>query len=67
MSSSSNSGIGFFPILGLIFIVLKLTGFIDWSWYLVTLPIWGGLVLSIIILLVVYLIFLRKRSKKKIY
>lgn len=67
MNSSSNSGIGFFPILGLIFIVLKLTGFIDWSWYLVTLPIWGGLVLSIIILLVVYLIFLRKRSKKNIY
>ena len=62
MSSSSNSGIGFFPILGLIFIVLKLTGFIDWSWYLVTLPIWGGLVLSIIILLIVYLIFLRKRK-----
>jgi uncharacterized protein (DUF983 family) len=62
MNSSSNSGIGFFPILGLIFIVLKLTGFIDWSWYLVTLPIWGGLVLSIIILLIVYLIFLRKRK-----
>jgi hypothetical protein len=67
MNSSSNSGIGFFPILGLIFIVLKLTGFIDWSWYLVTLPIWGGLVLSIIILLVVHQIFLRKRSKKNIY
>jgi hypothetical protein len=62
MSSSSNSGIGFFPILGLIFIVLKLTGFIDWSWYLVTLPIWGSLLLGIIILSAVYLIFLMKRK-----
>lgn len=38
-------------LLGVLLIVLKLTDVIDWSWYLVTLPFWGGLalVLSIII------------------
>lgn len=41
-SSSSSSGIGFFGLLGVAFIVLKLTGFIDWSWWWVTAPLWGG-------------------------
>ena len=31
----------FFQILTLIFITLKLTGYISWSWWLVLLPIWG--------------------------
>ena len=36
VSSSSSGGIGFFGLLGVAFIVLKLTGFIDWSWWWVT-------------------------------
>ena len=34
----------FLPILGLLFLALKLTGFIAWSWWLVLLPLYGGLV-----------------------
>jgi len=41
-SSSSSSGIGVFGLLGVAFVVLKLTGHITWSWWLVTLPSWGG-------------------------
>ena len=33
--------IGFFKILFLIFLTLKLTEHIDWSWWLVTAPLWG--------------------------
>ena len=44
-SSSSSSGIGVFGLLGVAFVVLKLTGYINWSWWLVTLPFWGGFVL----------------------
>lgn len=33
-------GMGFVSILTLIFIVLKLTGLIDWSWVLVLSPVW---------------------------
>jgi hypothetical protein len=45
-------------LLGLLFIGLKLTGYIDWSWWLVTLPLWGpfallGGILSIIIIFAV--------------
>ena len=34
--------LGFFSILGLIFITLKLTGVITWSWWLVLLPLYLG-------------------------
>lgn len=34
--------IGFFGLLGLVFITLKLTGFIDWSWLWVLAPFWVG-------------------------
>lgn len=40
-NKSSNSGIGIFMILFLIFLVLKLCGTIDWSWRWVTAPLWG--------------------------
>ena len=39
-SSSSSSGIGFIGLLTIAFIVLKLTGFIDWSWWWVLSPLW---------------------------
>lgn len=34
----------FFGALGLLFIGLKLADVIDWSWWLVTLPLYGGFV-----------------------
>lgn len=43
-------------LLGVAFIVLKLVGVIDWSWWLVTLPLYGPVILLIIILIIVGLI-----------
>tara|TARA_R110000782_G_C14758109_1_gene407855 strand:- start:576 stop:770 length:195 start_codon:yes stop_codon:yes gene_type:complete len=44
-NSSSGGGIGIFGLLGVLFVGLKLGGVIDWSWWYVTLPFWGGLAL----------------------
>ena len=33
-------GIGFFQLLTVVFIVLKLTGYISWSWTWVLSPLW---------------------------
>lgn len=33
-------GIGFFGLLTILFIALKLTGHIDWSWWWVLGPLW---------------------------
>jgi len=51
-TSSSSSGIGVIGLLGVAFVVLKLTGYISWSWWWVTLPFWGGLVIVILILFI---------------
>ena len=39
-SSSSSGGVGFGGLLFLVFLVLKLTGVIAWSWWWVTAPLW---------------------------
>jgi len=36
-------------LLGVVFIVLKLTHVIGWSWWLVTLPLYGPAVLAILL------------------
>lgn len=56
-NSSSSSGIGFFGLLGVVFITLKLCGVIDWSWWWVLAPIWGSVLLVLVILAVAFLFF----------
>lgn len=51
-SSSSSGGIGVLGLLGVAFVVLKLTGFISWSWWWVTLPFWGGFALIVVIMVI---------------
>lgn len=47
--------VGLFGLLGIVFIVLKLTGVIDWSWWLVTMPLWAGVAFTLLILIIAYL------------
>lgn len=53
---SKKNGLGFLSILALIFITLKLMGYITWSWWWVTAPLWGGLVLLVVLYTVILLI-----------
>ena len=55
-SSSSSGGIGFAGLLTVLFIGLKLTGYIAWSWWWVLSPIIISAVLGIAIIGVVLLI-----------
>jgi hypothetical protein len=55
-SSSSSSGIGFAGLLTILFIGLKLTGYIDWSWWWVLSPIWISILLFVFVLLVILVI-----------
>lgn len=57
--SSSSGGIGFFGLLGIVFIVLKLTGYINWSWWIVLSPIWGSILVGLLIFLVVSFVIYR--------
>ncbi len=54
-NNTSSGGIGFLGLLAIVFITLKLCGVIAWSWWWVTAPLWGGLVLILGILALVAL------------
>ena len=57
-SSSSSDGIGVLGLLGVVFVTLKLCGVIDWSWWWVTLPFWGGFALLLLIGLVLGVVWI---------
>lgn len=54
--TSSSGGIGFAGLLTIAFIVLKLTGFISWSWWWVLSPLWisFGVVVGLVVLVAVF-------------
>lgn len=60
-SSSSSASIGVLGPLGILFIALKLLGYIDWSWWWVTAPFWGGFALVIAIGVIALLFALIRR------
>jgi hypothetical protein len=54
-SDTSSGGIGFTGLLTIVFITLKLTGYIAWSWWWVLSPLWIGFLLALVILGIVLL------------
>lgn len=62
-SYSSSGGIGFFGILTIVFIVLKLTGYIDWNWFWVLSPILIPIIIFIFGILIFAIIFINDNKK----
>ena len=54
-NNARSGGIGFFGLLGIVFITLKLCGVIDWEWWLVLAPIWVPMAIALIVLLFMFL------------
>lgn len=54
----SGGGIGFSGLLAIVFIVLKLTHVIDWSWWWVLAPIWMPFALALVIIAIVIIVSL---------
>lgn len=46
-----NSGIGFAGLLTIAFVVLKLCGIINWSWWWVISPIWISAIIFMVVLI----------------
>ena len=53
--NKGSTGIGFWGLLAIIFIVLKLCHVIEWSWIWVLSPLWIGFILFIIISFIIIL------------
>lgn len=52
-NNSSSGGIGFCGALTILFVALKLTGYIDWEWVWVLSPIWISVLVFIAIVALV--------------
>lgn len=51
----SSGGVGFLGLLAIVFITLKLTSVIDWSWWLVLAPLWGPIAFALVVVIVLAL------------
>jgi len=67
-NSSKSGGIGFCGLLAIVFIVLKLTHYIDWSWWWVLSPLFipFAIVLIIALFVVILKMFYYSRVKRKV-
>ena len=45
-----SGGMGVLGLLGVVFVTLKLMGYITWSWWWVTAPFWGGFALFLVLM-----------------
>lgn len=52
-NNSKGSEIGFCGLLTIVFIVLKLTNYINWSWWWVMSPLWIPIAISLAVILLV--------------
>jgi len=57
MEKKASNGIGLPGLLFVVFLVLKLTGNIDWSWWWVTSPIWIPVLAAVAILITLIFVF----------
>jgi len=55
--STKTVGIGFFGILALIFITLKLLGKIAWSWLWVLAPLWVPTAIALVVVIIAAIIY----------
>lgn len=62
---STNGGIGFLGALTILFIALKLTHVIDWSWWWVLAPLWIPVAVVLGIIVIVAIVVLIMKGIKK--
>lgn len=58
-NSGANTGIGFSGILTIVFIILKLTNVINWSWFWVLSPLWISIIISLIIIVIWFFVMFK--------
>jgi len=54
-NSTASGGIGFFGLLAIVFITLKLCGVIAWSWWWVLAPLWIPAAIVIVLIAIVFI------------
>lgn len=55
---SEKTGVSILTVIQVVFLILKLTNLINWSWWWVLAPMWMSLLFAILVIVVVVLILL---------
>lgn len=50
VNNNTSNGLSLGTVLFMVFLILKLTGTIDWSWWWVTSPLWIPLALVVVVM-----------------
>ena len=63
-SSAAGGGFSILGVVEIVFIILKLLGIINWSWWIVLIPLWIdlGITLLVILFIIVAIIMANKRK-----
>jgi hypothetical protein len=61
--NSSSTGLGVLGVCQVVFIILKLLKLINWSWWVVLIPLWIEIAITLIVF--VCLVFVRAKYKKR--
>jgi predicted tellurium resistance membrane protein TerC len=64
-NTNNSAGVGFTGLLTLLFIALKLTGYVTWSWWWVLSPLWISFLLAAGLLIGVLAITAFTTTKKR--
>jgi FtsH-binding integral membrane protein len=59
---TQNGGVSFLGLLTIVFVALKLTGYVNWSWLWVLSPIWIPVALFCVIMCIVGLVVFSDRG-----
>lgn len=51
-SNNSSSSMNILGLLGVAFVTLKLCKVINWSWWCITVPFWGGAAIMLLFLII---------------
>jgi hypothetical protein len=62
-NESNGGGMGFFSVLQIVFIVLKLCGVIDWKWGWVLSPMWVSIIFYVVISIIYAAINARRNRR----
>lgn len=66
-AKNASGGYGLGVVLFAVFLTLKLTGVVDWSWWLVTAPLWLPIAFTVGFLLAVGLVALIVWAIKQVF
>lgn len=60
-TNHATGGVGLCSLFGIVFLVLKLCGLVDWRWLWVLAPFWGGLALHVLVAVILIALTLKNR------